>query len=148
MNAYKHILLALDLSPDSEPVAQRAADLARRYDARLSMTHVVEYIPVDPSGEALLPAPVTVEKELIDNARQKLEELAGRLGVPKNACHVTSGSIRREICRLAKDDDVDLIVLGRHERHGLAVLLGSPDDAIIHRAPCDVLSVHLNSEPK
>ncbi|HYW02399.1 MAG TPA: universal stress protein [Gammaproteobacteria bacterium] len=148
MNDYKHVLLALDLSPDSEPVAERAADLARRYDARLSMMHVVEYIPVDPSGEALLPAPVTVEKELIDNARQKLAELAERLKVPQDACHVASGNIRREICRQAKEGEVDLIVLGRHERHGLAVLLGSPDDAIIHRAPCDVLSVHIKPDTR
>ncbi len=143
MQNYQHLLLALDLSPDSEPVAERAADLARRYDARLSVMHVVEYIPVDPSGEALLPAPVAVEKELIDNARQRLDELADRLALAKEDCHVVSGSIKREICRMAREGDVDLIVLGRHERHGLAVLLGSSDDAIIHRAPCDVLSVHI-----
>ena len=37
----------------------------------------------------------------------------------------------------------DLIVVGSHGRHGLALLLGSTANDVLHGAPCDVLAVHL-----
>ena len=38
---------------------------------------------------------------------------------------------------------VDLIVVGSHGRHGLALLLGSTADAVLHHAKCDVMAVRL-----
>ncbi|WP_313899138.1 universal stress protein [Leclercia adecarboxylata] len=45
--------------------------------------------------------------------------------------------------RLAKKQGCDLIVVGSHGRHGLALLLGSTANDILHGAPCDVLAVRL-----
>ena len=140
---YEHILIAVDLTEASERVAQRALALAERCDARLSLVHVVEYVPVDPAGEALLPPPVNMEDELMDAARQRLDALAGKLNLPDCRRHVVLGNIKTEVARLASENGVDLIVLGSHERHGLQLLLGSTERSVLSAAPCDVLAVRL-----
>lgn len=140
---YQHLLIAVDLTEASEKVANRALALAERCDARLSLVHVVEYVPVDPAGEALLPPPVNMEDELMDAARQRLDALAGKLNLPDCRRHVVLGNIKTEVARIAKENEVDLIVLGSHERHGLQLLLGSTERSVLSAAPCDVLAVRL-----
>lgn len=72
-----------------------------------------------------------------------LSELANRLGAPEAGLYVETGSTRAEILRLAKEKAVDLIVVGSHGRRGLALLLGSTANAILHGANCDVLAVRV-----
>jgi universal stress protein A len=142
--AYRHVLLALDLREQSETVARRAAELARNCGAALTMLHVVEFIPVDPAGEALLPPPVNLEEELVASAKQRLETLAGNTGLTDAPRRIEIGTIHHEIRRGAGEVGADLIVLGSYERHGLALLLGSTEGSVLHSAPCDVLAVRLN----
>lgn len=143
MSGYQHVLIAVDLSEYSATVAQRGVEIARHFNARLSLLHVVEFIPVDPAGEALLPPPVDLESELLESARQRLEKLAEDTGLSAVPRHVEAGSIKAEIIRVASEQQADLLVLGSHERHGLALLLGSTEKSILHTAPCDVLAVRL-----
>lgn len=142
--AYQQILLALDLREQSENVGRRACALADATGAKLTLLHVVEFIPVDPAGEALLPPPVNLEEELVASAQQRLETLAGKLGIPDAPRRIEIGTIKSEIVRVANDIGADLIVLGGYERHGLALLLGSTESSILNAAPCDVLAVRLN----
>lgn len=142
--AYRQILLALDLREQGENVGRRACALANATGATLTLLHVVEFIPVDPAGEALLPPPVNLEEELVASAKQRLETLAGKLGIPDAARRIEIGTIKSEIVRVANDIGADLIVLGGYERHGLALLLGSTESSILNAAPCDVLAVRLN----
>ena len=51
------------------------------------------------------------------------------------------GSIKNEVLKVAQENDIDLIVTGSHGKHGLALLLGSTADAILHGAKCDILIV-------
>ena len=47
-----------------------------------------------------------------------------------------------EIIRYAKENEIDLIVLGTHGRTGLAhVLLGSVAEKVVRKASCPVLTV-------
>ena len=144
MSGYSHILIAVDLTDDSAAVAHRGLEVARRFNARVSFLHVVEFIPVDPAGEALLPPPVDLEAELVEGARERLDALCVTLGLKDAPRRVEVGSIKTELLRVAKQDKVDLIVLGSHERHGLALLLGSTEKSILHKAACDVLAVRLD----
>jgi universal stress protein A len=48
-----------------------------------------------------------------------------------------------EIHRLARELRCDLVVVGSHGRHGLALLLGSTANDVLHGAQCDVLAVRL-----
>jgi universal stress protein A len=144
MTGYKKILLAVDLSEDSERVGERAKAIAACYGSRIEILHVVEYVPVEPMGEALLPA-VQIEDELVERGRGRLTELAAKLGLTDCPQMIETGNIKSEIVRIATERGVDLIVLGSRERHGLAILLNFTEDTVLHQAPCDVLAVRLRS---
>jgi universal stress protein A len=143
MADYKRILLVVDLSDDSQIIGERAKTIAAAYQAEITVLHVVEYVPVEPMGEALLPT-VQIESELVGRARTKLSELTHRLALDKSQQLVATGSIKAEIIRAAQKLGSDLIVLGSRERHGLAILLNFTEDTILHAAPCDVLAVRLH----
>jgi universal stress protein A len=143
MPDYKNILLVVDLSEDSRVIGERAKSIATCYGSEITLLHVVEYVPVEPMGEALLPT-VQIEGELVDRARQRLIELAQQLGLSQSRQLVETGGIKSEIIRAAQRLNADLIVVGSRERHGLAILLNFTEDAILHAAPCDVLAVRLH----
>jgi len=140
MREYKKILLAVDVTEGSEQIAERARDVAERYGAEVILLHVVEYVPVEPMGEALLPA-VQIEGELIERATRRIAELAQKTGLDKAERIVQAGNIKAELVRIATDRGVDLIVLGSRERHGLSIMFNQTEDTILHAAPCDVLAV-------
>jgi len=133
----------VDLSDDSVQVVQRGMELAARYGAKVTLLHAVEFIPVDPAGEALLPPPMDLEGEMVAGARRKLDELCTRCGGAGLPRRLEVGIIKVEILRAAEETHADLLVLGSRERHGLALLLGSTEKAILHKARCDVLAIHL-----
>ena len=143
MAEYKKILIAVDLTEQSDHVVSRGIALARLTGADVRLLHIVEYVPVEPMGEALLPA-VDIEDELLEGARKRLDELAVRLDIADLERAVESGNIKSEMIRIASDWPADLIVLGSRERHGLAVMLNLAEDTILHTAPCDVLAVRIN----
>jgi universal stress protein A len=142
MAAYKNILVLLDLSDDSELVAVAGRDLAAYSNATLTLLHVVEFVPVEPMGESLMPS-VQIEEDLVQRARIKLAGLSAKLGLANSANRVEAGNTKAEILRVAKEVSADLIVLGSHERHGLAILVNFTEDTVLHAAHCDVLAVRL-----
>lgn len=142
MTAYRNILLVVDLSDDSATIGRRALAVAQACDARLSLLHVVEYVPVEPMGETLLPA-VQIEEELVTRAADRLTVLARELGIADAPRHVATGNIKAEIVRAAEEQQADLIVLGCRERHGLSILVNFTEDTVLHASPCDVLAVRL-----
>jgi universal stress protein A len=142
MADYKKILLVVDLSDNSDHIGQRAKAVARCHNAEIKILHVVEYVPLEPMGETLMPA-VQIEGELVERAKTKLSELAQRLDLTQSELLVETGSIKSEIIRVAQEQKVDLIVLGSRERHGVAILVNFTEDTVLHAAPCDVLAVRL-----
>jgi universal stress protein A len=145
MRDYRKILLCLDLADDSERLAGRARSLAAKCGAELTLLHVVEYVPVEPMGEALLPA-VQIEGELVERARVRIAELAARAELEHCEQLVVTGNIKTEVVRLAQTRAVDLIVIGSRERHGVSILFNFTEDTVLHAAPCDVLAVRLPRE--
>jgi universal stress protein A len=142
MNLYRKILLVVDLGEKSEQIGARARDLAALLGAELSLLHVVEYVPVEPMGETLLPA-MQIEEELVTRAKQRLAELAEKLGIGMARRDVSAGNIKAEIVRAAQEQHADLIVLGSRERRGPSILVNFTEDTVLHAAPCDVLAVRL-----
>ena len=82
MAGYKKLLVLLDLSDDSEQVAVAGRDLAAYSNAAMVVLHVVEFVPVEPMGESLMPT-VQIEDDLDQTlARLKLERAhRARLGL-------------------------------------------------------------------
>ncbi|MBT8137228.1 MAG: universal stress protein [Gammaproteobacteria bacterium] len=142
METYRQILVALDLSEHSEAVCQRAKELAGRYGASLTLLHVIEYVPVEPMGEALLPS-VELSDDLRTSAETRLAGLAQQHDMADVPQLVRVGNIKAELVQVAEDLDADLIVLGSRERHGVAILVNYTEDTVLHAAPCDVLAVRV-----
>ena len=142
MGIYRRILLVVDLGEQSEQIGARARDLAALMGAELSILHVVEYVPVEPMGETLLPA-VQIEEELVNRATSRLADFASNLGLGGARREVTAGNIKAEIVRAAQEQRADLIVLGSRERRGPSILVNFTEDTVLHAAPCDVLAVRL-----
>jgi universal stress protein A len=142
MPGYKKILVLLDLSEDSEQVAVAARDLAEYSQASMLALHVVEFVPVEPLGESLMPT-AQIEDDLVNRSREKLNAFIARLALPRATGRVEAGNTKSEILRVAEEEKADLIVLGSRERHGLAILVNFTEDTVLHAAHCDVLAVRL-----
>ncbi len=142
MPVYRRILVVVDLTEDSLVIGRRAQALAGIFAADLELLHVVEFVPVEPMGETLMPS-VQIEGELLERARQRLGALAAELGLSSSAARVEAGNVKSEIVRIARERKADLIVLGSRERHGLSILVNFTEDTVLHAAPCDVLAVRV-----
>lgn len=142
MAAYRKLLVLLDLSDDSNKVAIAARNLVPDPSASLVLLHVVEFLPVEPMGESLMPT-AEIEGELMKRAQEKLVGLAATLGLDAAKLRVEAGNTKAEIMRVAAEEKPDLIVIGSHERHGLAILINLTEDTVLHAAHCDVLAVRL-----
>jgi len=147
MENYKHILMAVDFFENDTVISNKARDLADRYEAELSIVHVVDNMPITDTVYGLdLPFDLDLAAELMAAAKSKLAKLAEQLNVSENRTWLEMGSPKQEIIRVAKENHVDLIVIGSHGRHGLALLLGSTANAVLHHAQCDVLAVRLQDD--
>lgn len=144
MENYKHILLAADFLGHGEVVATRAKDLADKYQAKLSIVHVLDSLPItDPAYGPVIPFDMDLTAELTKAAKKRLAKLGEELGVPEDSQLIEMGSPKLEIVRIAQEKNADLIVVGSHGRHGLALFLGSTANGVLHHAKCDVLAVRL-----
>ena len=142
MNNYKQILVALDLTEESDQIVNRAVKVARHNHAELSLIHVVEIVSFAYGGD--IPMDLTSIQEQIDqHARKRMKETAEKLDYPVKEIHISTGNIESEIHEMANSMNADLIVIGSHGRHGLALLLGSTANGVLHGAKCDILAVRL-----
>jgi universal stress protein A len=143
---YKKILVAVDLTADTVPIVERAKALAKLHDAEVSLLHVIEPVPlVTPFDvpDVMAPTVLQTQDELEAGARKRLEKFAADLGVPASRAQVIVGNTKAEIVRAARDGGADLIVLGGRERHGLSLLVDFTEDAVLHKAACDVLVIRV-----
>jgi nucleotide-binding universal stress UspA family protein len=138
------ILVPTDFSKFSENALTYAVAFAEKFGAELYLLHVVQdlalFIPPEVAA-----APVTVSvTQLATAAHEALdrtirESNLNRFGVKRE---VREGNPFTEIVRFAKEQDIDLIIMGTHGRTGLAhVLLGSVTEKVVRKAPCPVLTV-------
>lgn len=147
MGQYTHILLAADFNQESDIVVKRAKALAGTFGAKLSLVHVLEPISIAYGGE--FPVDLgDLHKELEKQAQTQLAALGDQLGVAAESRYLEVGITEKEILRVAKAHNVDLIVMGSHGRHGLALLLGSTANAVLHHADIDVLAVRVSAKKK
>ncbi|NMZ04890.1 universal stress protein [Pseudomonas proteolytica] len=139
---YEHILVAVDLTEECDPVIKRAVAIAGD-TVKLSLVHIVEPMAMAFGGD--VPMDLSqLQQQQFDQAKERLDRLIAKYpALKKEQSHLTYGQPRQEIHDLAKKQNCDLIVVGSHGRHGLALLLGSTANDVLHGAPCDVLAVKL-----
>lgn len=144
MGAYQHILLAVDYSGHSDAIVRRAKDLAKKYQTKLSLIHVLDNIPMPDTGYGTV-IPLTEDSgyDLLEAEKARLMLIGDQLEVAQTNRWLIWGTPKQEIVRLAEREQIDLIVVGSHGRHGLSLLLGSTANSVLHYARCDVMAIRL-----
>jgi len=143
----KKILYPTDFSEYSLAALPYAVDLAGQNDAELFCLHVVE-MPKEQylTGEYMVPLEVphvSVDK-VLRTARSRLEKFVAENlhDIGKVTSRVLEGVPFIEIIRYAREQSIDLIVIGTHGHSALAaMLLGSVAEKVVRKAPCPVLTV-------
>ena len=143
---YQNILVAVDLGATTETVMQRAASLASQNNAQLHALHVIEPLAITYGGDIPMDFSA-IQEEIQGQAKEQLDKLCSALSIPEANRHLVTGRPESEIPTKAKAVACDLIVVGTHARWGLALLLGSTTDGVMHGAECDVLAVKVDMAP-
>ncbi|SEO76217.1 universal stress protein [Nitrosovibrio sp. Nv6] len=147
MDNYQHILLAVDFSEHGNHVTRKAAHLAEIFHAKLSIIHVLDNIPMpDTAYGTIIPLNENSTYELLEVEKSKLKQIGNQLRVEPTLRWMVWGVPGQEIVRIAEKEHVDLIVIGSHGRHGLALLLGSTASDVLHHAKCDVMAIRLQDK--
>lgn len=135
MIALKQIMVALDFTETVQVTIRYAADLSLLFNAEVVGCHVLE------PPATLLPAVAGVDL-LASNAREEIESLMRNASITRSRVLIEHGNPSSEIPRIARNEYIDLIVIGTHGRNSIAdKLLGSTAEAVIRRAHCPVLVV-------
>ena len=147
MKDYQHVLLAVDFSEQGDYVAGKARALAYRYQAKLSIIHVLDNIAMpDTNYGTVIPLDQDSSYDLLEAEKAKLMQLGDQLNVDLANRWMLWGVPKQEIIHIADQEQVDLIVVGSHGRHGLSLLLGSTANSVLHYAKCDVMAIRLRDD--
>ena len=145
MSLYGKILLALDLSAECDQLIEKAREIASANSAELYLLHVIEPLSFAYGGDVPMDL-TTIQEQLDEHAHSRLNKYAEKMDYPVKEQMVITGHTETEIHRLAKEKEIDLVIVGSHGRHGLALLLGSTANSVLHGASCDVLAVRVHEE--
>ena len=138
-----NVLVPIDFSEPSLRSIELALPLVKRLGAELHFAHVFE--PDYPiAGMVAMPL-IVPEPQVGQRVRRHLKDVAARYSVslrPENI-HAIKGRPFEEICRLARDLGIDLIVTSTRGQTGMKhLLLGSTAERVVRYSPCPVLVVH------
>lgn len=137
----ERILLATDFSENSAFATNYACALTDKFNAELHVLNVIPPMPLHTTGNSLLPRYLEAERvaategiaAAIDSQWEEGKAVIREL---------REGTPFVEIIRYAKENAVDLIVMGTHGHTGLDhVLIGSVAERVVQKAPCPVLTV-------
>ena len=142
MSDYTHILMAVDFTKSAEQILNKARDIARHNNAKLSLLHVVEYVPpVDYANDPMFSNWVIDDNEMLERAKSSLQKFSEKHKLENVDLNVQLGSPKHEISQFVEDHQCDLVILSSHGRHGISLLLGSTANAVLHAMPCDILTI-------
>jgi universal stress protein A len=141
MPSIKTLLCPVDFSQMSRAVLDYAVFMAQSHQAQLKLIHVVDQLHGFDSYKILHMTAVEITHEMERQAKTQLKELVATLPIPATF-DIRFGRAADEIVIQAKDDEVELIVMGSHGRSGIShLLVGSVAESVVRHAPCPVLVV-------
>ena len=139
----KSILVPLDFSPPSKRTLAYAVAVAKQFQAKLTLLHVVEPVATPDFTPSF---PLAMEDDrLVAVAREELERTVKMARIPRGVVEkvlVRCGRSYHEITDAARTRKVDLIIIATHGYTGLKhALLGSTTERVVRLATCPVLVV-------
>jgi len=136
------ILVPTDGSDYSERAAEYGVDIAKMLSAQIVVVYVIDQVVIDQISKAT--ERDSVERELKENGQRYVNyvlSLAEKEGV-KSSSLLVKGTPYEQIVHLARELNIDLIVMGTYGRRGTErVLIGSVAQRVIEYAPCPVLVI-------
>lgn len=147
------VLHPTDFSDGAAAAFDHALHLARHFEADLHLLHVVPTFGDDPilgAYEAAVDDHAFFQ-ELWDRAEAQMRALVEthrHRDVPLLHVLTRGAAAGPAILNYAEAEAIDVIVMGTHGRRGVKhLLLGSVAEEVVHRAPCDVLTVRRQQGP-
>jgi|SRR5689334_15435547 nucleotide-binding universal stress UspA family protein len=145
MKRVRRVLYATDFSPASRRAFATAVDLARSFNAALTIVHVMtRLIPIVPEQYFDAELFDRIERQTREWTTRRLKSLADRAGRSgaRVKAELREGDAAPEIIKAAKSARSDVIVVGTHGRTGIPkFFLGSVAERVVRTAACPVLTV-------
>ncbi len=143
----KKILVPTDFSENSSAALSYAEKLAEKFGAEIHLLHVISNdTAVAMGSDGFFSVSDEILQELHAAVKKKLAETADSVGnsVKVVTQEMIEGAPFAEIVRYAKNNNIDLIVLGTHGRTGIShLLIGSVAEKVVRKARCPVLTIPL-----
>ena len=144
-----NILVPIDFSEPSLQALGLALPLLKQFGANLHLVHV--FSPDHPLASMAAMPLVVPELTVVKRVRRHLKDVAKKYSVPleRGNIHALRGRPFEEICRLAREQNIDLIVTSSRGLTGFKhLVLGSTAERIVRYSPCPVLVVRSTEEHK
>jgi nucleotide-binding universal stress UspA family protein len=137
---FTQMLCATDVSDNGNRALDYAARIADEAGAELHIVHVVERLA---TGRAAGQLARVDEPERYDELKQRASEMSARgIKTTLHKPYANVGGVADCVSKIARENDVDLIVVGTRGHSALVgALLGSVTQRLLHVAPCPVLAV-------
>jgi nucleotide-binding universal stress UspA family protein len=143
----RKILLATDFSSASEKAGSYAKALARRFSSTVEIAHVFDPSVVTSYEEAIIGLMLKERRQISKEKLERLRDDFSSCGIETRMISPDGHRPASELLRIAKEEDVDLIVAGTHSKSGVEKLvLGSAAEELIRSAQCPVLTVGPNAK--
>jgi nucleotide-binding universal stress UspA family protein len=145
MIALRNILVATDFGEAADAALTYGRELARTFGGTLHVLNVADDVYMRLGGDAYLSALTDLQRDMEASARRQLDELLidnDPNPLPIRKLVVSSASPAACIVDYARDQKIDLIIVGTHGRGAMAhLLMGSVAERVVRTAPCPVLTV-------
>jgi universal stress protein A len=139
---WRKVLCALQFDSSTATIVETARQVAQATGATVIFFHVVP-MPVEAMGQPLMVEPLTGAEE---DARRRLSHIAGETPLLSYEIQVVTGDPATSIIAVAREQDVDLIVMATHGRTGLShFFLGSVAERVVRESPVPVMTVRVAS---
>jgi universal stress protein A len=141
--SYNNLIVAVDLSNESDKIITRALELSANRVENLTLVHVVEPVAAAYPIDAYAINMTKLQEEAMAIAVQRLADIAQRFGIAATQQAVLVGAAATEVRTKADEMNADLIVIGSHGTTGWKLLLGSTANKVLHGATCDIMTVRV-----
>lgn len=139
---YKHILVALELSEESNILIERAVFLANQLDSRISFIHI------DGTHGEIYPDLVDIKvnpdlRPLNEHTMEQLKAFDTNTNFPITQFIVGTGDLSEKLHDVISDSRIDLLICGHHQDFWSRIV--SYSQHLINKSPVDILVVPIES---